>query len=381
MPACSCCGWSVKEGIESSSWMCSATTSIPLAGSRPRRAQRGASEVESDPSSGTSTRRNAAGGSASGGTISTGLRSAMATAEAVPPSGLRAGGRSARADRERDDVARPRPPRRGARRPGPVVVRSANARGLGRVCARCVRRPSARAAPRPRRREASRSAARLRAPTCPRGCCPALREPSSSRCHLPVLMCLLDLPVGRRGGHAAAIDAEPKRPSAEAQRELERVPLLRQPRIDEQRSPRGRMPPNPNASACHSPPIVARCSPPARAAGQIVEVDAGPRSRSAVERRPVAAGAGEQRSRGSPATASCRARFAARRSRGSGRASRAPPRRGAGGGASARPPASAPARRRYARRRAGGRRRSAGAERSLRSRAARARRSRRTARR
>ena len=60
--------------------------------SRDLKSERGASEVESDPSRGTSTRRNVGGGSASGGTTSTGLRSATATAVAVPPSGLELAG-------------------------------------------------------------------------------------------------------------------------------------------------------------------------------------------------------------------------------------------------------------------------------------------------
>ena len=96
----------MKAGIDSASWMCSASTSIPAsrAGSKN---QPGASVCETRPSIGTSTRRNASGGSASGGTIITGFGSVLATAEAVPPERFARRRRPASTDRESDDVARP----------------------------------------------------------------------------------------------------------------------------------------------------------------------------------------------------------------------------------------------------------------------------------
>ncbi len=40
-------------------------------------------------------------------------------------------------------------------------------------------------------------------------------------------------------------------------------------------SPAGRIPANPKTSACHTPPRVARCSPPEVVSREVVEVDAG----------------------------------------------------------------------------------------------------------
>ena len=106
-------------------------------------------------------------------------------------------------------------------------------------------------------------------------------------------MCLVDVPVRRRDGDPAAIDAEPKLPSAEAKRELERIPFRRQPRIDEQRLAARSDAPEPERERLPQPAHRCQVQATGAAAGQIVEVEPG-RDVQRVERRPVASGSGEQ---------------------------------------------------------------------------------------
>jgi hypothetical protein len=88
------------------------------------------------------------------------------------------------------------------------------------------------------------------------------------------------------------VDAKPKRSPAETQRELERVPLLRQPRINTQRIAAGPDPAEPEDERLPQPAHRRQMQTAGGGAGQIVEVD--PSSDpEGFERRPVSAGSGE----------------------------------------------------------------------------------------
>ena len=99
---------------------------------------------------------------------------------------------------------------------------------------------------------------------------------------------------------ALVLEPEPHEAAAEAQPERERVPGRRQLRVDREDARRsGRRPAKPKASACQTPPIVARCSAARGRPGQVVEVDPAAMSKQ-LERLVEPPGAGEQRRRGSP---------------------------------------------------------------------------------
>ena len=90
-------------------------------------------------------------------------------------------------------------------------------------------------------------------------------------------LCHADLDC-RVGGqeHGPRFDPHAHAAAAEAHAQLERTPRLRQMRVEAERAPAGRSPAKPSASACQTPPIVARWTPPGGRAGQVVEIDAAP---------------------------------------------------------------------------------------------------------
>ena len=217
-------------------------------------------EAESDPSSGTRTRRSTPGRLMSGGTTTSGRGSFSATSSAVVPTGC---GIVPRAPTTSAATSSSEPSSTRRFTVGPVSVRSSSpAQSAALLATSSPSSPmwsASSSEPRTPARALAVATTGRAARLLSRAAITFVMSKSPPGGHV----CRLEL-AGRRRGHPVVLDTQPDRLAAEARAQLERVPLGREPRIElEPFASWAERRRSPNASACQTPPIVARCSPPA----------------------------------------------------------------------------------------------------------------------